>query len=91
MPAAARESIDYVNGSTGIIQVTGSPTFFIEGKSIAHGGSTVTPHGSHTGTITMVQGSSTFSVAGNKVCRVGDQASCLDTVSVGSTKFFIGS
>jgi len=91
MPGVARESIDYVNGSAGIIQVTGAPTFFIEGKSIAHIGSNVTPHGSHTGTITMVTGSSTFSVSGNKVCRIGDRASCSDTISVGSSSFFIGS
>jgi len=91
MPAVAREGIDYVNGSTGIIQVTGSPTFFIEGSSIAHIGSSVTPHGRHSSPITMTTGSSTFSVAGNKVCRIGDQASCLDTVTVGSSTFFIGS
>ena len=34
---------------------------------------------------------STFSVGGKKVCRIGDQASCLDTVSVGSSTFFVGS
>lgn len=91
MPAVAREGIDYVNGSTGIIQVTPGATFFIEGKSIAHIGSNVAPHGRHSSPITMVQGSSTFSVSGNKVCRIGDQASCLDTVSVGSSTFFVGS
>ena len=91
MPGVARESIDYVNGSTGIIQVTGAPTFFVEGYGIAKVTDNVAPHGSHLSPITMVTGSSTFSVSGNKVCRIGDQASCLDTVSVGSSTFFVGS
>ena len=90
MPGVARESIDYINGTTGIIQVTGVPSFFVEGYGIAKVGDSVAPHGGHIG-VTMTTGSSTFSVGGQKVCRLGDQGSCLHTVSIASSTFFIGS
>ena len=75
MPKVVRVSNDICVGT---ILGLGNPTVFLDGVQIAVVGDSIVPHPPcelpsppHCSAV-MVQGSSTFSIHGKKVCRVGD-------------------
>jgi len=86
MPGVARVGDSVATGKI----TDGASDVFVDGVPIAVVGSHVSPHGTHTGTITITQGSSTIFADGKAVARMGDPASCGDTIS-SSSEDVIGS
>jgi uncharacterized Zn-binding protein involved in type VI secretion len=87
MPAIAREGVDVCGG---LIAVSGSTKFTVDGKPVAVVGDSIVSHGAgpHS-TAKLIAGSSTFTYGGKAVCRIGDAASCGDIISTGSPTFYV--
>ena len=86
MPRAARHQ-DTCGGQ---IIATAQKTK-INGRLVARVGDKVTPHGEdeHAAAV-MTEGSGTVKVEGKKPCRMGDKATCGDSVSTASSDVKIG-
>ena len=82
MPAVARVGVDSAGG---VITGPGESTVLVNGSPVSLIGDAVASHGtSPHDSATIVSGSSTVRAGGVGVVRVGDSASCGDTVSGGS-------
>jgi uncharacterized Zn-binding protein involved in type VI secretion len=87
MPGVARVSQDNVAGGT---LLDGATNVYIDNQLAAVLGTHVAPHGSHSGTITITQGSSTVFADGKPIARLGDPASCGDSISTASSDVIAG-
>ena len=86
MPAVARVNIDIAGG---LITGGGQSKVYWNGYLVAVKGDAVASHAKHNG-VTLTQSSNKVFINGKGVCRVGDLASCGDSITTGSNNTYSG-